>query len=79
MNLLTGYFEENLRIWGVVFFSLFVVVGLFVGYYPKYKKQLQVTELIKTNKEYKQVLMSDLSFQIRHFSVFADDQIPQSN
>lgn len=79
MNLLTGHFEENLRIWSVVFFSLFVVVGLFVGYYPKYKKQLQMGKLIKINKEYKEVLMSDLGFQIRHFSVFADDQIPQSN
>ncbi|MDP3983037.1 MAG: hypothetical protein Q8Q65_03105 [bacterium] len=79
MKLLIDYFESSSRIWGVVVFSLSVVVGLFTGYYPVYRQQSLVGELIETDKEYREESMSQLSYQIRHFSVTTNDQVPQSN
>ena len=79
MKLVVNYFERNLRIWSVVFFSLSVVVGLFTGYYPRYKQQSLVGEFVEVDRQYKELSMDQLSYQIRHFSVVADDQVPQSN
>jgi len=79
MKLLIDYFESSSRIWGVVVFSLSVVVGLFTGYYPVYRQQSLVGELIETDKEYREESMNQLSYQIRHFSVTTNDQVPQSN
>ena len=76
---LANYFERNLRIWSVVFFSLSVVAGLFTGYYPRYKQRSLIGKFVEVDRQYKELSMDQLSYQIRHFSAYADDQVPQSN
>ena len=79
MKFLTSYLESSSRIWGVVVFSLSVVIGLFTGYYPVYRQQSLVGKLIETDKEYREESMGQLNYQIRHFPVTTNDQVSQSN
>jgi len=79
MKLLISHFKRNLRIWNVVVFSMSVVVGLFAGYYPRYIQQTLESELVETHEQYRKLSMSQLNYQIRNFSDFKNDQVPQSN